>query len=60
MVNIRLNPVGELPVRGFAQIFELRKVGRTIAAADAAAQEAIDSVSVERVCESPPSTGCVW
>ena len=59
MVIIRLKPVAELPVRCLALIFEWRKVWRTIAAADAAAQEAIDSVSVGRVCESPPSTGYV-
>jgi len=37
-------------------IIELKKVEWTL---DAMAQQTVDLVSVGRVCEAPPSTGCV-
>lgn len=52
MVSIRLNQVEEIPVRCLASIFEWRKVGREIGAADAKTKEAIDFESVGRICEA--------
>ena len=55
MVSITLDPVEDLPVRCLALIFEWRKVEWAIAAVDVTVQKAIDSVSVRRVGEAPPS-----
>jgi len=53
------NLAEELLVRYFKQVFEWRNVSRTEAAADAAAEEWVDSVPVSRRNKSRPSNGGV-
>ena len=53
------NPVQELLISGFALVLERRQVRRAEAAADAAAEEGVDSLPVGRVGEPPPSSSRV-
>ena len=49
----------ELLVSGFQQLFERRQISCAVADALASGQESVDSLSVSRLDESRPSTGCI-
>ena len=59
MSLVQLYFVEELLVGCLQQLFERRQVRRTVAAALAAAEKCVDSLSVGRSDEAGPSTGCI-
>ena len=59
MLIIGQDFVEELLIRFTEQLFEWGQIGWTVAAALAAVEERVDSLSVGRRDETGPSTGCI-